>query len=308
MPTVESLSVVIPVFNDQEVLPELHRRLVPVLAELSSAHEIIFVDDGSSDDSLAVLLEIQAGDPRVVVLQLAGNFGQPGAMAAGLQEANGAVVVLMDSDLQDRPVDIPVLLAALRESDSAMAIARRPAYEDTGLGRWLIRLLFRVTARLTRIEHDPLLGVFRALDRSSVDLVKDLPASAGSQLSYLYWSGLSYVTVDLQRDARFAGTSSYTVKRKITLIAERIFAYSTLPFGPIIGLGCGVGIVGIVLGAIGIVSGWNWLFAMLLFLSGAGCLGLALIGEQMRRRYLDSTARPRYVTQRVYRMQRDAKE
>ena len=118
-----SLSVVIPVFNDAEALPELHRRLEAVLMQLAPQWEVIFVDDGSSDGSLETLRNIQANHAGVTIIQLTRNFGQPNAIAAGLDYATGDLIILMDSDLQDRPEDVAVLLDALERHQAPMAIA-----------------------------------------------------------------------------------------------------------------------------------------------------------------------------------------
>lgn len=159
------LSIVIPVYNDEEVLEELQRRLSPVVQELTEKREIIYVDDGSSDRSFEVLKRIDESDPSVVLIKQARNFGQHNSIAAGLRTATGDVVILMDSDLQDRPEDIPKLLEALAEHDCSMAIARWRSREDAWLKRSLSRLFFAISSRLTDVKYPPQLGVFRALSK-----------------------------------------------------------------------------------------------------------------------------------------------
>ena len=131
MPLPKKLSIVIPVFNDEEVLDELHRRLVSVVRHLAVQSEIVFVDDGSSDGSLDKLIRLQKDDPSVVVMKQARNFGQHNSIAAGLKCATGEIIVLMDSDLQDRPEDIPKLLDALETNGCSMAIAKWISRSDS---------------------------------------------------------------------------------------------------------------------------------------------------------------------------------
>lgn len=304
------LSLVIPVYDDEEVLPDLHRRLQPVVVDLAEHHEIIFVDDGSRDGSLAALEQIQDADPSVVIVKLARNFGHQNAIAAGLKEARGDVVVLMDCDLQDRPEDIPKLIGALEESDCAMAIARWKNRQDSGAIRASIRACFKLTAPLTGIDHSPQLGVFRAIRRSALDAVKDIPETTGSLLSLLYWSGLSYVPVVLNRDQRFAGKSGYDRKKLFALAADRCFSYSTFPVSVAIYAGFCLALVSACLGgflairdlAMNLsVPGWLWLLAVVLFLFGVTFIFMGLLGEYLGRIYLESKGRPRYVTEKVIR-------
>jgi dolichol-phosphate mannosyltransferase len=307
---IDKLSVVIPVYNDEEVLAELYRRLQPVARELSASYEIVFVDDGSEDGSLTVLESIAQGDAAVVIVQQARNFGQHNAIAAGLREARGDIIVLMDSDLQDRPEDIPKLIAALQENSCNMAIARWITREDTFFKRMCFRLFSAVSACLTSLEHPAQLGVFRAITRSAVDAVKDIPETTGTMLSLLYWSGLSYVTVELHRGSRVAGRSGYDLKRMCALTADRIFSYSLYPVRAATVAGLLIGAASIVMGVYfvirkffmdEVVPGWTFLIAAALFLFGLNFVFIGMVGEYLGRIYLESKGRPRYITEKIFR-------
>lgn len=310
MATIDHLSIVVPVFDDEEVLAELHRRLKPVVVDLAEKHEIIFVDDGSRDGSLATLERIQGTDPSLVIIQLARNFGQQNAIAAGLRQARGEIIVLMDSDLQDRPEDIPTLIDALEESGCAMAIAKWVTRQDSFAMRKLIRLRFKLTAPLTSIDHSPQLGVFRAIRRHALDAVKDIPETTGSILSLLYWSGFSYVPVDLHRDRRFAGKSGYDRKRLFALASDRCFSHSTFPVRIATYAGIFLGLASVFLGGLlairryvmaDTVPGWTSLIVILLFLFGVNFVFMGLLGEYLRRIYLESKGRPPYITEKIIR-------
>lgn len=310
MSPLNKLSVVIPVFNDEEVIDELHQRLIPVTRDLAGQCEVIYVDDGSTDASLAKLRHLQQGDPNIVIVKQARNFGQHNSIAAGLKCASGDVIILMDSDLQDRPEDIPRLLDALKANDCSMAIAKWISREDSSVKKALSHLFFHVSSRLTAIKHSPQLGVFRAIRRSAVEQVKDIPENTGTILSLLYWSGLSYVPVELNRDARFAGQSGYNVAKMLRLSAERIFSYSLFPIKIAVVLGVFLGLLSVLLGAAfivqrfvlpGVVPGWTSIIVLILFLFGMNFIFLGLIGEYLGRIYLESKGRPKYITERIYR-------
>ena len=304
------LSIVIPVYNDEEVLAELHSRLKPVVAQLGENHEILFVDDGSCDGSLATLKRIQQKDPRVVIVQQTRNFGQHNAIAAGLRNARGEIVILMDSDLQDPPEEIPTLIKALEDNQSSMAIAKWVSRKDSFLTRRLIRFCFKLAAPLTQVRHSPQLGVFRAIRRAAVDTVNDIPETTSSVLSLLYWSGFSYVPVELHRDRRYAGKSGYSLRQLFSLASDRFFSYSTFPVSVVTFVGVFLGLVSIALGGIFAIKryfvaatlpGWTSLIVVILFLFGVNFIFMGLLGEYLGRIFLECKGRPRYVTEKVIR-------
>jgi glycosyltransferase involved in cell wall biosynthesis len=157
------------------------------------------------------------------------NFGQHNAIAAGLEHVSGDVVVLMDADLQDRPEDIPKLLQALVENDVSMAIAKWKSRTDSFFRLFLSRLFFQVSQRITKIKHQPNLGVFRAMRKEVVEELKRYQEKTSSTLSLLYWIGMDFTTVDLAREDRFAGKSAYTLKKMFKLALDRIFSFSMFP-------------------------------------------------------------------------------
>ncbi len=303
-----SISVVIAVYNDETVLQELHKRLQPVVTELTDDYEIIFIDDGSSDNSYKILLDLHEQDQNIKILKQARNFGQPNSIAAGLDYAIKDYVVLMDSDLQDRPEDIPKLLSALVESGSSMAIAKWIKRQDTSFKKAVSSLFFKVSKRITNLQHAPNLGVFRAVRREAIDKVKSIPETTGTLLSLMYWSGLSYEAVELHRDPRFAGISGYNLKKMLALTADRIFSYSLFPIKVATYFGVFMGLASIFLGVFfiiekfaldSVVPGWTSLIVLLLFLFGMNFVFMGLIGEYLGRIYMESKGRPRYVTEIV---------
>lgn len=216
------LSVIIPVYNDAEVLLALHHRLGPAVAALAAEHEFLFVDDGSQDTSLEVLAGIQHQDPDTVIIKQAGNFGQQQAIAAGLRESTGDAVVIMDSDLQDRPEDIPRLLSALDDQNCSMAIARWVGRNEILPLRQLCRRAFALAARWSGIAYTADLGMFRAIRGQEVATARRRPAAEGGLLDLLRRPSCPYATVDLVRDRRFAGRSGYGCRRLLAFAIGRL--------------------------------------------------------------------------------------
>ena len=304
------LSIVIPIYNDEEVLHELLRRVTPVAVQLAeSDYEIILVDDGSRDQSWNVMQELQSSYSNVVAVKLARNFGQQNSIAAGLSLAQGEYIVLMDSDLQDRPEDIPVLLNALLESNASMAIAQWISRKDTGFKKFVSNLFFKVSDKITTIHIQPKLGIFRVMKRSVVDELKNFPEKTATTISLLYFIGSDYVAVPLKRDARFAGTSGYNLSKMLSLTFARIFSFSLFPIRlatytgfTITLLSFIVGIVLIIRRFMGLVApGWTSIIVLILFLFGLNFAFLGIIGEYLGKIFLETKQRPKFIISKIIR-------
>jgi glycosyltransferase involved in cell wall biosynthesis len=304
-----SLSVIIPVFNDEEALPELFRRLILELDKLTSQYEIIFVDDGSTDSSLEVLKRFSAESDAVKVMQLTRNFGQPNAITAGLEEAYNEVIVLMDSDLQDRPEDIGKLLDAMEEADVPMAVAGCSKREDSSIKIAASKVFNSFSNRVTSVQFASGVRVFRAMRREIVNEVLKFQEVTATPLSLLGWMGYDHIVVDLERDRRYAGSSGYTFRRMLKLSLDRIFSYSLFPIRL-------AGILGVILGCASILlaiyfviqklflknilPGWTSIVVIVLFLSGMNFIFIGILGEYLGRIYMEVKKRPRYVVKKIF--------
>lgn len=300
------LSVVIPIYNDEEVLPELYRRLKEVLTDNYDKYEIIFIDDGSNDNSYNLLLNIHKTDKNIKILKQARNFGQANSIAAGLNYAKGDIIVLMDSDLQDRPEDIPTLIQALKKNNVSMAIAKWESRDDSFRKKIASWIFYKFSQRITTIRYEKGLGVFRAIRKSAIIDLINIPEVTGTILSLLYWSGTSYIAVPLKRDARYAGTTGYTLKKMLSLSADRIFSYSQFPTKLITNTGLLIGFLSIITGVFfilrkyflgSVLPGWTSLIVIISFLFGLNFIFLGLLGEYIGRIYLETKKRPKYVTE-----------
>ena len=304
------LSIVIPVYNDEEVLHELLRRVTPVAKTLAGPdYEIVLIDDGSQDRSWPVILELKNSYESVVAVRLARNFGQQNSIAAGLSVAQGEYIVLMDSDLQDRPEDIPVLLDALRESNASMAIAQWISRKDTGLKKFVSNLFFKVSDKITSIHIKPKLGIFRVMKRSVIEELKNFPEKTATTISLLYYIGSDYITVPLKRDARFAGSSGYNLSKMLSLTFARIFSFSLFPIRLATYTGFAVTFLSFIIGVIliirrlmGLVApGWTSIIVLILFLFGLNFAFLGIIGEYLGKIFLETKQRPKYIISKIIR-------
>lgn len=305
---VSSLSIVVPVYNDQEVLGELYSRLKPVIDKMTGDYEIILVDDGSRDNSWKEILSLREQDSKIVAVKLARNFGQQNSIAAGLEISEKEVIILMDSDLQDRPEDIPLLIEALISNNVSMAIAQWEERDDSRFKILLSKTFYEVSSRVTSIQTKPFLGVFRAMKREVIEELKNFPEKTATTLSILYYIGADYVAVPLRRDARFAGESGYNLRKMLSLTFARIFSFSMLPIRLATYTGFSISIISIFLGIFLIIRrfyldivapGWTSLIVMTLFLFGLTFAFLGILGEYIGKIFMETKQRPKYIIGRL---------
>jgi len=296
-----SLSVAIPIYNDQEVIDELLRRLTAVLESIVSEYEIILVDDGSRDNSWAVMNEARKTYQHLRIARLSRNFGQQNAIAAGLSLTTKDLIVLMDSDLQDRPEDIPVLIdALLADPEASMAIAQWEERKDSRLKIAVSRLFQRVSNRITDIHTMPRLGIFRVMKKSVVEELRRFPEKTATAVSLLYFIGSKYVAVPLKRDARFAGKSGYNLGKMLNLTFARIFSFSMFPIrmvtylGALLCVGSMIGAVALIIYKLmgNVLTGWTSMMVLMLFLFGLNFAFLGILGEYIGRIFLETKQRP----------------
>ena len=304
----QSLSVVVPIYNDQEVIAELLRRLTAVLETIVKEYEIILVDDGSRDRSWEIMNAERAQREHLRIARLSRNFGQQNAIAAGLSLTTKDLIVLMDSDLQDRPEDIPTLIdALLADKEATMAIAQWEERKDSRMKIAVSRLFQRVSNRITDIHTMPRLGIFRVMKKSVVEELRRFPEKTATAVSLLYFIGHKYVAVPLKRDARFAGKSGYNLRKMLALTFARIFSFSMFPIRMVTYMGALL-CIGSMLAACGlivyklvgnVVTGWTSMMVLMLFLFGLNFTFLGILGEYIGRIFLETKQRPNFIIEQV---------
>lgn len=297
-----NLSIVIPLYDEEAVLPTLYEQLGCALAAEGS-YEIVFVNDGSRDRTLSLLRTLAAGDPHLVVLDLSRNFGHQAAVTAGLEAARGDAVILMDGDLQDPPEVIPDLLAAWRDGFQVV-VARRRSRQDTGLRGLAFRLFHRFFGLISDFPIDPDAGIFGLMDRRATDELVRLKERNRFLPGMRSWVGFPQTTVWYDRAARAAGEPKQTLGKLLRYAFDAVFSFSYKPlrlswlFGFVVSLGAfAYGAVLLVMRilSINVVLGFTTPTVAILFLSGIQLITIGILGEYLGRIYDEVKRRPHYI-------------
>ena len=298
------LSVVVPVFNEAEVLPIFHARLQQLLATLPGQHEIIFVNDGSTDQTQAVLETLRARDSQVAVARLSRNFGKERAMTAGLELARGEAVIIMDVDLQDPPELIPDMLAAWRGGADVVNMHRTRREGETLLKKTTAHFFYRVINRLSEVSIPNDVGDFRLFSRRAVDALNRLPESNRFMKGLFAWIGFHQVTLDYHRKGRAAGASKWPYWRLWNFALEGLTSFSTVPLrvATYVGLFSATGAFAYAFYFLvktriwgDEVRGFPTLIEVLLLLGGLQLMAIGIVGEYVGRIYMESKRRPIYL-------------
>lgn len=304
------LSVAIPVHNEESVLPELLRRVAAVLDTVPGGpHEMIFVDDGSRDGSLAILEAAAARDSRVVVVSLSRNFGHQAALSAALDQVRGDAALVMDGDLQDRPEEIPRLVARLQEGFDVVYAQRIRRKEGTLL-RAAYFLFYRLITSLSELRLPLDAGDFSLMSRRVVDQIRSAPEHNRYLRGLRTWVGFRQTGIEVERAERYAGRSKYSFGALVRLGFDGIFSFSTAPLRAAAILGAvavGLSTLFVLYAVYARVvlhrspQGFTALIVVMTFLSGVNLFFLGVIGEYIGRVYEEAKARPLYVVERLIR-------
>jgi len=308
-PAVE-LTVVVPVYNEAPVIEDFHRRLAAVLDTLPTTAEVLYVNDGSTDDSMRLLRGFADTDPRVVLLDFSRNFGKEIALTAGLDHAGGDAVIVIDSDLQDPPELIPDMLREWRAGADVVMMRRQSRDGESWLKKATANLFYRFIGSIGELRIPADVGDFRLLSRRAVDALRSLPERTRFMKGLFAWVGFRQTTLDYGRDARFAGVTKWNYWRLWNLAIEGITSFSSAPLkmasyiglaAAIYALGAGVYVLGKSLIYGDPVAGYPSLMVTVLFLGGVQLIALGIIGEYMARMFVEVKGRPLYLLSGIYR-------
>ena len=302
-------SLVIPIWNEQAVIPVLYERVVQVLESTAEQWEVLFVNDGSTDRSLALLVALQANDPRVKVLNFSRNFGHQIAITAGCDYAEGDAVIVMDADLQDPPEVLLRMIDRWREGyDVAYAVRTKRAGE-TRFKLWSASLFYRLIRSIAEIDIPMDAGDFRLMDRKVVLAMRGLREKNRFMRGLSSWVGFKQVAVEYERAARYAGETKYPLRKMVRLAFNAITSYSHLPLQMATYTGfffAGFSGLGIVLAVIMRLFGHQQLLGQattlvsVLFLGGVQLIFLGILGEYLGRIYDEVKNRPLYIVADTY--------
>jgi len=302
-----TLSLIVPIYNEEATIDELRARLLPVLEPLGT-FEVILINDGSTDRSAEMLDALCAADPRFTALHFSRNFGHQAAVTAGMHAVTGECAVIIDADLQDPPELIVEMMKKWREGFDVVYAQRRARAGESRFKKGTAFLFYRTLTALTEVQVPTDTGDFALLDRKVIDILNSMPERNRFVRGLRAWVGFRQTAVEYDRAERFAGETKYPFRKMIALAFDGIFSLSKAPlrlsiyFGFLsAGLSFLLGIIFIIerlMGTFQTVRGWASTIVVVLFLGGVQLICMGAIGEYIGRTYDEAKQRPLYIIAR----------
>lgn len=300
------VSLIVPFLNEQENLPILYDRCTKVFAALEEDPEFVFIDDGSTDGSLAWVKQTAGTDPAVKYIQLSRNFGHQRAITAGMNLCTGNAAVIIDADLQDPPETIVDMISRWKEGFEVVHAVRSERKGESRLKKFLAHAFYRILSKMTEVQMTVDAGDFRLLDRKALDALNSMPEQHRYMRGLASWIGFSQTTVTYARDARHAGVTKYPIIKSISLALNAITSFSGTPLRFIFYLGtllCTLSIgIAIYLFMVWTIAGHSpnhagttYLTLAIFFVSGLQMLCMGILGQYIRRVFDEIKDRPLYL-------------
>ncbi len=304
-----SLSIVVPCYNEEACLAELHRRLSAAAASSAGdSYEIVLINDGSRDSSWKIMQELSASDPRLVAINLSRNHGHQLALTAGLDLCSGERILIIDADLQDPPELLADMIAEMERQQAEVVYAvRRARAGETAFKRSTAKLFYRGLSKLAEIEIPLDTGDFRLMSRRALDALLSLPEQARFIRGMVAWVGFKQVPIVYDRAERHAGATKYPLSKMVRFALDAVTGFSTAPlrFASHIGLWLVLASV-LLLVYIGIgfftgtaIQGWTSLMLVVVILGAVQMFVLGMIGEYLGRLYIEAKRRPLYIVSEI---------
>ncbi len=300
------ISIIIPMYFEEKIVEACYSCLTQVMdREKDYDYELIFVNDGSKDQTLPLLLEKAEQDKKVKVISFSRNFGHQAAVSCGIDYAKGDALVIIDADLQDPPELIPKMVELWKEGNEVVYGKRKRRKGETWFKLITAKLFYRLLGWLTDVTIPVDTGDFRLIDRKVADVIKSLPEHNRFLRGLVAWIGFKQVPLEYEREARFAGETKYPLKKMIHFALDGIFSFSSKPLKLIIN----IGIVSVIVSlgvliysliaylstGISTVRGWTSLMVVVTFLGGVQLVSIGIVGEYIGRMYDESKGRPLYI-------------
>lgn len=302
------LSLIVPVYNEQETIMEFYDKVIHFEALKSINLEIVFINDGSKDDTLRIINNIALADNRVVLIDLSRNFGKENALCAGIEYATGDIVIPIDVDLQD-PIEVIPLMIEKWENGAQVVLGKRVNREsDTYFKRKSAEIFYTLHNYISSPKIEENVGDFRLMDRQVVDELKKLSEKNVFMKGLFSWVGFKTEIVTYTRESRFAGSSKFNFWKLWNLALEGITSFSTVPLRLWTYIGLSISSMSILYGLFMIfkkiffgigIPGYPSLLVSILFLGGIQLIGIGVIGEYVGRIYTEIKGRPRYIVNKV---------
>lgn len=298
------LSVVVPMYFEEEVVQECYNRLTGVLHN-KYRYELIFVNDGSTDNTLPLLEEIAAADKCVKVVSFARNFGHQAAVTAGIAKAQGDALVIIDADLQDPPELIPDMVELWQQGHEVVYAKRKKRKGESKFKLITAKFFYRFLDAMTDIQIPTDTGDFRLIDRKVAEVFKTMPERNRFIRGMVSWIGFSQIPIEYERDERFAGETKYPLKKMLKFASDGIVSFSVKPLRLVLLLGFIATFIAFLLFLYAVLGkiffpaatsgGWASLMATIAFFGGVQLLSLGIVGEYIARIYEESKDRPLYI-------------
>lgn len=297
-------SIVVPLYNEEEVINESYKRIKAVMDETKEAYEIIFINDGSRDQTESLAKEICSKDSNIKLINFSRNFGHQPAITAGMRESNGDAIIIIDADLQDPPTVMLEMIEKWKEGFDVVYGKRIKRTGENLFKKLTAKIYYRLLTRITDVKIPVDVGDFRLIDRSVCDALNALPERNRYVRGLVSWVGFKQTFVEFEREERFLGETKYPLRKMIKLAVDGITGFSNKPlklastFGYIVsGLGFMYLIV-ILFQKIftdTTIQGWTSIIGLLLILNGVTLIMLGVLGEYIGRIYDEMKARPVYI-------------
>jgi glycosyltransferase involved in cell wall biosynthesis len=298
------ISVVAPMHNEEDVLDAFFNALLPVLTGQGHSFEIICINDGSRDGTLAGLLKFAEADKRIKVIDLSRNFGKEAALTAGLDAASGQAIIPIDADLQEPPELIPEMLSLWQQGYDVVLAKRRSRSSDTVFKRWSAFLFYRGMRVLGDIDLPENVGDFRVMDRKVVDALRMLPERTRFMKGLFAWLGFRQVTIEFDRPSRQHGEAKQSLKRLVRLASDGLISFSTVPLRMWSYIGFAVALMALIyMGYIVLKTlifgvdtpGFATIVTVLLFFNGLLMINMGILGSYIARIFTEVKSRPLYL-------------
>ena len=304
----KKVSVIIPMYYEEEVAEECYKRLKRVLESINNYdYELIFINDGSKDKTLSILIDIANEDKNVKIISFSRNFGHQCAVTAGLQYVTGDAIVIIDADLQDPPELIPDMLKLWEDGNEVIYGKRKSRKGESKFKLLTASMFYKTLNALSDVEIPRDTGDFRLVDRKVIDVINSLPEHNKFLRGLFSWVGFKQTPFEYERKERFAGKTKYPLKKMLALAWEGITSLSIQPIRMITWLGAivfGISLIMIIYSLISFfcgwtVSGWSSLLCSIWAIGGLQLLAIGVIGEYIGKIYMETKRRPRFIVDKV---------
>jgi dolichol-phosphate mannosyltransferase len=302
------ISVVVPLYNEQGCLGELYQRIDASVSIINPNYELLFVNDGSTDTTLARLIALSSGNPRVKYISLSRNFGHQIAISAGLDYCKGKAVVIIDGDLQDPPELIPELYSKYREGYDVVYAKRIRRKGETLFKKASASLFYRILRSITRVDIPVDVGDFRLIDRKIVDYLRQMPEQNKFLRGQIAWLGFRQTFVEFEREGRRSGKTGYPMGKMVKFALDGITGFSNAPLRMVTNFGLLISLTAFIIILYALyshyilhrtITGWTSLIISSMFIGGVQLLSIGIIGEYINRINTNVQNRPLYIVDKT---------